>query len=68
MVVYQLERLQRCTHVDRLVLATSNDSSEDFLADVVSEAGFSMFRGDLTDVLERFRACAANEHAIAMPG
>ena len=30
MVLYQLERLQRCTRLDGLVLATSDDSSDDF--------------------------------------
>ena len=60
MILYQLERLRRCTRLDRLVLATSDDSSDDFLANIVSAAGFEVFRGDLKDVLERFRACASN--------
>lgn len=63
MVLYQLERLKRCTRVDRLVLATSDDISDDILADVVSSAGFAVFRGDLEDVLERFRACSVEENA-----
>jgi len=63
MVLYQLERLQRSTSLDRLVLATSDDSSDDLLASLVCEAGFTVFRGDLNDVLERFRACAAKEKA-----
>ncbi|MAQ88968.1 MAG: glutamate-1-semialdehyde aminotransferase [Rhodopirellula sp.] len=66
MVLYQLERLQRCRCLDRLVLATSDDSSDDLLADVVSQAGFSVFRGDLNDVLERFRACVAKEQATTV--
>jgi len=66
MVLYQLERLRRCTRVDRLVLATSNDSSDDLLAHVVARAGFTVFRGNLVDVLERFRACAANEQATTV--
>ena len=66
MVLYQLERLQRCTRLDRLVLATSDDSSDDLLADVVRAAGFSVFRGDLNDVLGRFRACAAREQAATV--
>ena len=41
MVLYQLERLQRCRRLDRLVLATSDHSSDDTLADLVSAAGFS---------------------------
>ena len=63
MILHQLERLRRCRRLDRLVLATSDHSSDDTLADVVSTAGFSVFRGDLQDVLERFRACAALEQA-----
>ena len=66
MVVYQLERLQRSKYLDRLVLATSDHSSDDVLADVVSKAGFSVFRGDLNDVLERFRACSAKEQAATV--
>ena len=63
MILYQLERLQLSQRIDRLVFATSVDSSDDNLADVVGAAGFKVFRGDLDDVLERFRACAAQEKA-----
>ena len=66
MVLYQLERLRRCRGLDRLVLATSDHSSDDTLADVVSEAGFAVFRGDLHDVLERFRACSDQEQATTV--
>ena len=63
MVLYQLERLKRCTRLDHFVVATSDDSSDDILAEVVSSAGFAVFRGDLEDVLERFRACSVEEQA-----
>jgi glutamate-1-semialdehyde 2,1-aminomutase len=63
MILFQLERLRRCKQIDRLVLATSSDPSDDVLADQVAQAGVALFRGDLNDVLERFRACAAREHA-----
>ena len=66
MVLYQLERIERCTRLDRLVLATSDDSSDDLLANVVSAAGITVFRGDLGDVLERFRACSAKEQATTV--
>ncbi len=66
MVIYQLERLRRCRRVDRLVLATSDHSSDDTLAELVSAAGFPVFRGDLHDVLERFRACSAQEKATTV--
>ena len=63
MIQFQLERLRRCNRIDRLVLATSTDPSDDELADHVAQAGVTVFRGDLNDVLERFRACAARERA-----
>jgi glutamate-1-semialdehyde 2,1-aminomutase len=66
MVLHQLQRLRRCRRLDRLVVATSIHSSDDTLADVVSAAGFTVFRGDLHDVLERFRACAAREQATTV--
>lgn len=62
-ILYQLERLRRCNRIDRLVLATSTDPSDDALADQVAQAGVRVFRGDLHDVLERYRACAAHEQA-----
>ena len=63
MVLFQLDRLRRCRRLDRLVLATSSHSSDDTLAEVVSASGFPVFRGDLQDVLERLRACSAQEGA-----
>ena len=63
MVVYQLERLKRCESLDRLVLATSCDSSDDDLASVVESAGYTVYRGDLQDVLRRFRDCALHHDA-----
>ena len=63
MILFQLDRLRSCKRVDRLVLATSNDPSDDGLSDQVAKAGVTVFRGDLDDVLERFRACAAQEGA-----
>ena len=63
MILFQLDRLRRCNLIDRLVLATSNDPSDDDLADQVAKAGVTVFRGDLNDVLERLRACAVQEQA-----
>ena len=63
LILFQLERLRRSNRIDRLVLATSTDPSDDVLADQVIQAGVAVFRGDLHDVLERFRACAAREQA-----
>lgn len=63
MILYQLRRLTRSRTIAKFILATSNDPSDDALADVVESAGFNVFRGDLNDVLERFRACAEQERS-----
>ena len=63
MILYQLERIKRCKSLDDVILATSSEGNDDILASTVMSAGFSVFRGSLSDVLERFRACAANEQA-----
>lgn len=42
----------------RVVLATSDDPSDDELATSVIQKGFEVFRGSLNDVLSRFIACA----------
>jgi spore coat polysaccharide biosynthesis protein SpsF len=55
MIVRQLERLARSSSIDRLVVATSADPSEDALATAMAEAGVEVRRGPLDDVLERFR-------------
>ena len=45
------------------MLATSDHSSEETLAELVSAACFKVFRGDLHDVLKRIWACTAQKQA-----
>ncbi|NQW69746.1 MAG: aminotransferase class III-fold pyridoxal phosphate-dependent enzyme [Betaproteobacteria bacterium] len=66
MIIYQLERIKRCMRIDEIILATSTNADDDILDCTVRAAGFPVFRGSLSDVLERFRACAADEHAGAI--
>ena len=54
MVLRQLERVSRAATLDQIVVATSDDPSDDDLADLVTQAGYLVFRGDLHDVLARF--------------
>ena len=61
MIIQQLQRVTRATTVDRIVAATSSDPSDDPLAKVVAEAGYPVYRGSLTDVLDRFVG-AGSEH------
>jgi spore coat polysaccharide biosynthesis protein SpsF len=52
--VRQLERVQRAESLDHIVVATSDDPTDDQLAEIVHEAGYDIVRGPLNDVLSRF--------------
>ncbi|SEB96288.1 cytidylyltransferase domain-containing protein [Microbacterium hydrocarbonoxydans] len=54
LILRALERISRSALIDRIVLATSDDPSDDALARVVSDAGYVVQRGPLDDVLTRF--------------
>lgn len=58
MIARQIERLRRAASLERIVVATSEDASDDPLADYLAASGTDVFRGSLTDVLGRFVACA----------
>lgn len=54
MVERQIERLRRCETLTRLVVATSEDASDDGLASFLPSIGVEVYRGPLTDVLGRY--------------
>lgn len=54
MILRQLERIQRAKSLDLVIVATSEDSSDDALATIIVEAGYDLVRGSLDDVLARF--------------
>ena len=54
MILRQIERVARARRIDRLVVATSTDPSDDELARVVAAADVAVHRGPLDDVLARF--------------
>lgn len=54
MILRQIERLRRAATLDRIVVATSTESSDDVLAKTLAEASVPVCRGDLSDVLGRF--------------
>ena len=71
MILYELERLSRSRRIDNIVLATSEDESDDPLAETVCSAGYAVFRGSLNDVLARYYHCAAAygaEHVVRITG
>jgi spore coat polysaccharide biosynthesis protein SpsF len=62
MLERQIERLRRAGRMDRLVIATSVDGSDDGIAALCEPLVLECFRGSLEDVLDRFYQ-AARRHA-----
>ena len=58
MILFQINRLKKSKNIDKIVLATSINKEDDYLAQLVKESGNEVFRGDLDDVLERFYNCS----------
>ncbi len=58
MLAHTLERLGRCQGVDGLVVATSDDATDDPIADFLSASKIPCFRGSLDDVAGRVTAAA----------
>lgn len=50
-----IERLKRVPELDRIVLATTVNATDDVLAGIATEAGAGVFRGSEDDVLGRVR-------------
>jgi len=72
MILRQIERVARARRIDRIVVATSVDASDDELADAVAVAGVGVHRGSLDDVLARFvgalDAHGPPEHVVRLTG
>ena len=54
MILRQLERIERSTLTNRLVVATSDEPEDDALAQLLDDRGVDVVRGPLSDVLRRF--------------
>lgn len=57
LVDHVLERVQRAVAAEKIVVATSDQPSDDPLAAHVAARGIAVFRGPLEDVFQRFRLC-----------
>ena len=58
MMLHQIERLQHSTMIDKIVVATSVDDSDDVIEKMCLDNNIEIFRGDLDNVLDRFYECA----------
>ena len=71
MIVLQVERVSRSRNIDRLIVATSNQADDTPLARACEAADVACFRGDLDDVLDRFRQAARPlnpDHVVRLTG
>lgn len=62
MILRQVERLALSRRIDRLVVATSTDSSDDELVEVMAAHGIEVRRGPLDDVVRRFASVIDEFH------
>lgn len=71
MLARQIERVQRVNQIDRLIIATSHNSSDDPIEQLCFAIGVACFRGELNDVLDRFYQAAiavCPEHILRLTG
>lgn len=54
MILRQIERIRRSEGIDRLMVVTSTEPSDDPLCELCAREGLEYFRGSLDDVLDRF--------------
>jgi spore coat polysaccharide biosynthesis protein SpsF len=70
LVLRQIERVRRSRRIDRLLVATSTDQTDNVLADLLLGAGVEVVRGPLEDVLARFvlaaDAAADTDHIVRL--
>ncbi len=54
MLALQIERLERCRNIDRLVVATSDHFEDQVIVDLCRSIDVDCYSGDLDNVLDRF--------------
>jgi spore coat polysaccharide biosynthesis protein SpsF len=71
MLARQIERVRRCREIDRLVIATSDQSSDDSVRELCDHQAVTCFRGSLNDVLDRYYRAAkpyAPQYVVRLTG
>jgi spore coat polysaccharide biosynthesis protein SpsF len=59
MLLRQIERVKRSACIEKILVATSDDPSDDPIESICEENGIVCFRGKLDDVLDRFYQAAS---------
>jgi spore coat polysaccharide biosynthesis protein SpsF len=55
---YTLEQIKHCKYLDDIAVATTNLKEDDVIAEFGKNYGINLFRGNSTDVLDRYYECA----------
>lgn len=66
MIALLLKRLSRSREADQIVVATSTNTRDDVLSELVEALGYTCFRGSENDVLDRYVQAARATHADAV--
>lgn len=57
-IAFMVERVRRAKTIDKVVVLTSTDTTDDAIAEAARKHQFEIFRGDLHDVLLRYEQAA----------
>jgi spore coat polysaccharide biosynthesis protein SpsF len=66
MIYRQIERIRQASTIDKIIVATSTDTSDDSLVEFLTKRGIEVFRGSLDDVLSRFLEIQKEVYATAI--
>jgi spore coat polysaccharide biosynthesis protein SpsF len=71
MLLRQIERISQSKQINRLLVATSNDKTDNVIGELCNKHNISCYRGDLYDVLKRFYEAAlpySPDHVVRLTG
>ena len=71
LLLRQIERVARARRLDQIVVATSQDATDDPLVEALGRAGITVHRGPLADVLARFVGALETwpaDHVVRLTG
>lgn len=71
MLAHQIARLKNVKNVDKIIVVTSNETTDDAIADLCNTIEVNCFRGDLHNVLDRFYQASQQylcEHIVRLTG
>jgi spore coat polysaccharide biosynthesis protein SpsF (cytidylyltransferase family) len=60
MIIHQLQRTQKSKYIDRLIVVTSDQESDNELVKTIIRYGFEIYRGSKNNVLKRFYSATSS--------